>query len=831
MLDRLAAIPEPQRNAFSVALGLSSGDAPDGFLVALAVLSLLSALAASRPLLCLVDDAHWLDAASGQALGFVARRLLAEPIAMLVVLREPVVVRTFSGLPELALGGLDEPDARALLARAVPGHLDDRVRDRIIAETRGNPLALLELSQSISAAERAGGYVDPTALPERLEAQYLRRVRALPEATRQLILLAAADPAGDAALLWRAAERLQVDPTAAAPAAEAGLLEIDDQVRFRHPLVRSAVYRAASAEDRRRVHRALAEASDPELDGDRRAWHLAAAAGAPDEDVAIGLERSAARAHARGGLAAAAALLQRAVALTENPQRRAERALTAADAGFQIGAFETSLGLVAEAEAEPLDGFQSARAEMLRAQVTYTSRHGPDGAPLLLRAARRLEPFDLDRARQAYLVAWGAAIARGEADVLDELCQAIRSLPARAGSPRPLDLLLEGVALLTTEGRAVATPVLLRAATAVVEMPDNDVLELGVHALAASSAVWDSESTGAIAERQVQIFRDAGALADLPIHLSALAMEKVWAGDLTSASMLVAESASVAAATGSSLQTFAVLRLRALQGREADAGPLIEATLQQTAARDQGKGEAARMAQWSAAVLYNGLARHDEAKAAANAAITDAIGPWSSIWALPELVEAATRTGEPELARDALDLLAGSTQPAGTDFALGMEARSRALVTRGAAAEQLYREAVERLSRASLRPEVGRAHLLLGEWLRERGRRGEAGEHLRIAEELFASIGMEAFGERARRELTAAGEKLRPRAQTAAELTPQEEQIARLARDGLTNAEIGAQLFLSPRTVEWHLHKVFTKLGISSRNGLRSTLSTTERML
>ncbi len=440
MLDRLEALAEPQQNSLRVALGISSGDSPDRFLVAVAVLNLLAAAAEDRPVLCLVDDAQWLDAASVQALGFVARRLLADPVAMMFSLREPATTRALEGLPQLSLEGLDEPDARALLSRAVPGRLDDRVRDRIIAETGGSPLALVALSQGMSPAERAGGFAPPAAgdLPSRLNEEYLRRVADLPEATQRLMLLAAADPLGDATLLWRAAEGLSTDPSALAHAAEAGLLEIDDQVRFHHPLVRSAVYQAASPDERRRAHDALAEVSDPGLAADRRAWHRALAAAGPDEAVAAGLVRSAGRAQGRGGLAAAAALLERATALTPDPTLQAGRALTAAEASLQAGDFEATQRLLATAEGGPLDGFHRARTALLRGHAAAVSRYGNDAAPLLLDAAKRLEPFDLSLARRAYLTAWSAAVTAhhlGGADVLLEVSRAVRDLPPPAAGP------------------------------------------------------------------------------------------------------------------------------------------------------------------------------------------------------------------------------------------------------------------------------------------------------------------------------------------------------------------------------------------------------------
>jgi DNA-binding CsgD family transcriptional regulator len=832
MFDWLDALAEPQQNALRVALGVSSGDAPDKFLVAVAVLNLLSAIAEERPLLCLVDDAQWLDAASVQALGFVARRLLAEPVAMVFSLREPIATRSLDGLPQLSLEGLDEPDARALLSRAVPGRLDDRVRDRIIAETRGNPLALVELSQRMTAAERAGGYAPAAGgdLPVQLEKRYVERVAGLPEATQRLLLLAAADPLGDAAVLWRAAETLSIDPSALAPAAEAGLLQIDDRVRFHHPLVRSAVYRAATDDERRRVHEALAEVSDLELDADRRAWHLALAAAGPDEAVAAELERAAGRAQSRGGLAASAALLERATALTPDATLEAGRALAAAETSFQAGAFDAVARLLAIAEAGPLDGFQSARAALLRGSAAVVSSYGNEAAPLLLDAARRLEPFDLSLARRAYLTAWSGAIAAhhlGGADVLLEISRAVRALPPLSPAPHPLDLVLEGFALLITDGHAVAMPILQRAAKVVMQLSVEDVVRWGWQVGGVRSAIWDDEAI-AVYERQVRLVRDAGAIGELPIHLQSFALEQAWLGDLPGARRLMAESEAISTSIGNQVPPFALLRILALQGREAEASPLIEAVVQRGTTR--GQGIAVMVAHWAAAVLYNGLGRYEEAASAAREVVTNGILPWLTMWARFELVEATAHIGDTELAREVLAGLAATTQPAGTDFALGIEARSRALLADGDAAEASYREAIDRLGRTRRRPELARSHLVYGEWLRGEARLGEARERLRTAEEMFTEIGMEAFAERARRELVASGARLRARPlEELEELTAQEQQIAQLARDGLTNTEIGGQLFLSPRTVEWHLHKVFAKLGIDSRGGLHAALPPTER--
>ena len=610
------------------------------------------------------------------------------------------------------------------------------------------------------------------------------------------------------------------------PAVDAGLLKVGGRVEFAHPLVRSAAYRSAAAEDRNRVHRALAEATDAEADPDRRVWHLAQATPGPGEEVAAELERSADRAQARGGIAAAAAFLQRSVGLTVDPARRGERALAAAQVSLQAGAFDAALGLLATAEAGPLDEFQRARVDLLRGHVAFASGLLGEAPALLLKAARLLQPFDLELARETYLTAWGAAfVATGYlqgGSMFLEIRRAVQALPRRPGAPQPVDLLLDGLVQLSTDGRAAATPTLHRAANALADISVEDVLRWGWMAPAASNAVWDNDGAHAISARQVQLVRDVGALAELPLHLSALGLASAWIGDFAGAGALMAEADSVSAATGSPAGSWVALRLRALQGREAEASTAIASAIEQAAAGGQ---VFATYAHWAAAVLYNGLARYEEAASAARQATSDTFEYWVSVWALPELVEAAMRLGDTGLAREALERLAETTQPAGTDTAFGIEARSRALLSDGATAEELYREAIDRLSRTKLRPELARAHLLYGEWLRRQGRRVDGREQLRTAHNLFATIGMEAFAERARRELVATGEQVRKRSpETREELTAQETQIARLARDGLSNPEIAAQLFISARTVEWHLRKVFTKLHISSRRQLRVAL-------
>jgi DNA-binding CsgD family transcriptional regulator len=844
MLGRAERLPLPQQDALRTAFGLVAGPPPDRFIVGLAALNLLSEVAAERPLLCLIDDEQWLDQASAQALGFAARRLGADPVGLVFATRAPGA--ELAGLPELDVDGLPEEDARALLDSALAGPLDEQVRDLIVAETRGNPTALLELPEGLSPAQLAGGFGLPLAASPtgRAGRAFDRRLAALPAETRRLVVLAAADPTGDRALVWRAARLLGIAAAAGEPAAEEELVEFGPRVRFRHPLARSAAYQSASLRERREAHAALAEATDQVADPDRRAWHRAQATAAPDEEVAVELERSAGRAEARGGLSAAAAFLERSVALTADPARQAHRALAAAQVSLQAGGFGNALDLLTAAEAGPLDEFARARVDLLRGQVVFASGHTGDASTALLKAARQLERFDLDLARETYLAAWGAAILTvggpggpectpvpaprkapegGDADVLLEICRSARALPPPPDGPRPLDLTLEGLALLITDGHAAAATTLQRAAKVLTSIPVDDVLRWGWVATRTSSAVWDYEGFHAISARQAELVREVGALAHLPLFLSQVGVARLWMGDFAGAGAVAAESASVAARTGDRFPPHVVLLLRAMQGREAEAKASIADAIEESAA--SGQRAAATFAQWAAAVLHNGLAHYKEATSAARQAAGNPFDPWGALWALPELVEAAARLGDAELARDALDRLAVMTQPSGNDPALGIEARCRALLSDGADADDLYREAIDRLGLTRLRPELARAHLLYGEWLRREGRRVEAREQLRTAHELLAAIGMGAFAERARRELIATGEKVRKRGvDTRDQLTPQEEQIARLARDGCTNPEIAAQLFLSARTVEWHLGKVFGKLGVSSRRELTAAL-------
>jgi len=831
-LDRLKGLPDPQRDALRVVFGLAGGAPPDRFLVGLGVLSLLSEAAEERPLLCVVDDAQWLDQASGLTLGFVARRLLAEPVGIVFAARRPG--EELFHLRELEVRGLGDGDARALLERTVRVGLDERVRDRMIAETRGNPLALLELPRGVTENELAVGFglADPQALPGRIQESFERRLDALSEDARRLLLLAAAEPVGDPVLLWRAAEQLGIDPKAVTHAESEELLAVGERVIFRHPLVRSAVYQSAGVEDRRAVHLALAEITDREVDPDRRVWHLAAATRGPDEEVAAELERSAGRAEARGGVAAAAAFLKRSVALTLDPERRAERCLAAAQAHLQAGAFDEALRLLASADAGSRDALGRARVELLRGQIAFASGGGREAPALLLKAARQLESLDPALARETYLDAWGAALfAGGFAPVgtMREISRAAISAPHPNSPPRPADLLLDGLSIAGSQGRAAALSKLRRVVGVFArgEVDIAEELRWGWLAVASAVELWDEENWHALNERQLSAARAAGLLFHIPIYLNSLGINAVWRGDFAAAGSLITEADVVAEATANRFARFTALVHAGFRGREAEAVALIEEETRSASA--VGGGVGLQFCQLASAVVFNGRAQYEEALPEALRASEAAPELYVAGWALVELIEAAARTGRLALAITTLERLTESASVGATDWGLGLLARSRALVSKDGATEESYREAIERLGRTKLRPDLARAHLVYGEWLRRENRRLDAREQLRIAHEQFITIGMEAFAERARAELQGTGEHVRARGPEARDdLTAQERQIADLARDGLSNPEIGARLFLSPRTVEWHLRHVFAKRGIKSRRELSTALPSSE---
>jgi DNA-binding CsgD family transcriptional regulator len=835
-LEHADRLPDPQREALGTVFGMNAGPPPDRFLVGLAVLSLLAEAAEERPLVCLVDDAQWLDQVSAQILVFVARRLLAERVALVFAMRDTSTGHALTTLPRLEVAGLSGHDAGALLDAATRGPLDERIRGRILAEARGNPLALLELPRTLTAAELAGGFggfgnPDARPLAGQLEAGFLRRVRSLPPGTQRVLLIAAAEPGGDVTLVRRAARSLGIAADdAAAPAEAAGLLTLDTWVRFRHPLVRSAAYRAAPTRDRQLVHRALSEATDARSDPDRRAWHLACATAGLDESVASGLERSADRARARGGVAAAAAFLTRAAQLTPDPARRGARSLAAAQAQHQAGAFGEALTLLDAADLNPLDQLARAQSILLRGQVMFASRSASAGLPVLLDAAKRLEPLDAGLARATYRDAVYAALTAGRMpgdEAIEKVARATLTMAPAPDATRT-GLLLEGLARMTIEGYPAGVPLVREALAAFrgAELAKDE--ELGWLPLACrmAHAVWEFDTWSVLSARLVELARGTGALSVLPSALLLRLSNRVYAGELTEAASLVAEATTIGEATGSGFFAhYGAMVLEPWRGGEAETRRVIDVITHDMLLR--GEGKVLTATGWAAAVLHNSLGRYEEAYAAARRGSEYPQELGLSIASTVELVEAAARTGRPADAAEAAATIGGLARASGTDWALGTAAGLAAQVSDGREADELYREAVERLDRAGVRMEAARFRLLHGEWLRRANRNIDAREQLGLAHELLSEIGAEAFAERARREYEATGATVRRRTdQVPAALTPQEAQIARLAGDGLTNPEIGARLFISPRTVEWHLSTVFAKLGITSRRQLRTRPST-----
>ena len=643
MLDHAESLPVPQREALRTAFGLSAGPVPDRFLVGLAVLGLMSETAGERPLLCMVDDQQWLDRASAQALGFAARRLAADPVGLVFAARVPG--KDVAGLPELVVEGLAEGDAEELLESVLTGPLDAQVRDRIIADTHGNPLALLELPRGLTPAQLTGGFGPSSAVPldGRIEESFGRQLEALPAQTRRLVQLAAADPSGDPVLVWRAAGRLAIGAGAAGPAAEAGLAEFGARVRFRHPLVRSAAYRSASVQTRQELHGALAEVTDPAVDPDRRAWHRGQAAAGPDEDVAAELEQSAGRAQRRGGLAAAAAFLERSAGLTLDPARRARRALAAAQAKHQAGALDAALGLLAMAQAGPLDELQRARGDLLRAQIAFASSHGRDAPPLMLSVAKQLEALDIGLARETYLEAFTAALFVGRlSPAVGDVATAARMAPAPPDPARAPDLLLDGLALLVTEGYAAGTPALRRALLAFRGQDTSAQQGLSWLWLAerAAIAVWDDETWHILASRHVKLARDAGALSELPLAVRSRILLHAHAGELEQGAALIAEAQAVAEVTGSQLGPYGAPGIAALRGHQAEATELIRATMDGVTSRGEGRGVTS---QYAAALLYNGLGHYDKALAAAGL-----VCEYDDIGVLGMVAHRADRGGRPQ---------------------------------------------------------------------------------------------------------------------------------------------------------------------------------------
>jgi DNA-binding CsgD family transcriptional regulator len=832
--DGVGQLPPPQRAALSTAFGLSAGPPPERFLVVLASLSLLSYAARDRPLLCVVDDVHWFDAESTHVLAFVARRLQADAVALLLAKRPVPEPDDFAGLPDLRLDGLSAADAREVLKSVTRVALDAAVEDRIVAETAGNPLALLELPRGLTPAELAGGFGVPTdqGLSGRIEERFERQIQALPDETQRLLLVASAEPIGDPALIWAAAGRLGISPGAATPAIDAGLVAFDTHVRFRHPLVRSAIYQSGPPEERRRIHAALADATDAELDPDRKAWHRVAATAVPDEAVAMDLERSASRAQARGGPAAAAAFLARATSLTVEPRRRSVRALRAAFAKQEAGAPEAAVELLAIATAGPLDELERARAHLLRAQVALVNRRSCT-SPLLLQAAGRLGSLDPVLARTTYLDALFAILAQGHLADRTSRLDAIEAARAAQSLGVPEDggdvpgLFLDGFVTLVLDSFTNAAPKLHRAMEEFrASDPDTQLCVAWVASYVAA-LLWDSE-WDAQCSLWVDQARRAGAVSTLPLALSWSSTARVFAGDLASAESLLDEMENISLAINNGenpISPYGRVAIAAWRGHEAETVRLsAEGAVD---ARARGEGLFLMFGEWATALVCNALGRYEDALRAARRASKDPHeGNMVSIWGLVELIEAATRTGNPHLAADALHRVVEHTSASRSDWAFGIAAYSRALLSTGTEAEDLYRKGNDLLRRGGVAVYLARGHLLFGEWLRREGRRLEAREQLGAAHQLCSEIGLEGFAARARRELAATGARARKRTvEKIVQLTAQESQIAHLAGDGLSNPEIAARLFISPRTVEYHLGKVFSKLAITSRGQLSRALA------
>ncbi|QEM48428.1 helix-turn-helix domain-containing protein [Mycolicibacterium grossiae] len=818
----------PQREALEHAFGISSaGGAPSRFLVGLAVLGLLAAAAEGRPVLCLVDDAQWLDSVSAQTLFFVARRLEAEAVGLVFALRTPN--DGTAGLPTLAVGGLNDGDARNLLELAFPGRLDPAIVDRIVAESHGNPLALLESSKEVRVSDSAAAQRGPVSAS--VEGRYLELVSQLPAETQMCLVTAAAEPLGDPALLFRALAHMDLKPVATMPAQDVGLLRIDTRVQFHHPLARSAAYRSATPEQRRHAHGALAAVTDPEADPDRRAWHRALACEALDEPVALELESSAGRARQRGGTAAAAAFLTRAAELTPDPSMRSTRALTAAEAHYETASFDQSRHLLATAELGPLTDLQRARLAQLRTRLAFTSARASGQAAALAEAvsefaavAAQLSVLDAALATETYLEALSAAMYAGRSapGLTVQIAETVRAALVVLPPQTPLEVITHALADRLALGAAAAMPAMRRARDALLECVRSEsgwfwrafplVHECVIH------ETWE-EGWSAVSAHAVRLATDAGALALLPSAMLSRAGAHVANGELTQATALVAEASDLANAINYAPLRYHGLNVAAWKGDDHEVAALATAAIESSQLR--GEGRAIGLAHYATALVDNGRGRYPDALAAARRGLQyEDLGFHGYL--LIEAIEAAVRTNDVYFAEQALEQLRERTLAAGTARALGSLTRSEALLSSGRRAETLYLESIGHFEATSQAVQLARVRLLYGEWLRRNGPATAAREPLRVAHRDLVAMGSMAFAERARRELQATGQKTR-KSPTAAgdDLSPQERQIAELAGKGLTNQEVASQLFLSAHTVDWHLRKVYTKLGVRTRRELR----------
>jgi DNA-binding CsgD family transcriptional regulator len=819
-LSQEAELPSPQRGALRVALGQEAGQPPERFLVALATLTLLSRTGEAQPLLCVIDDAHWLDPESAQVLGFVARRLRADRVGLIAGVGEPAAQPVFEQLATITVAGLPDAEARELLDSVAGGALNAQAVDRILADTHNNPLALVELGTQYTADQLSGraGLPEPLPLGQRLQEHFLRQVRRLSADARALTLLAAADPVGERGLLWRAAAHAGIDPDAATDeTVEARVLEFaGDSVRFHHPLLRSAAYHGAGAADRRRAHRALSEAGPPEM----RPWHLAAAAVVPEEELAAELQSTGERAATRGGYAARAALLRRAADLTPDDTRRAEREVALAEATLMAGDPAGAQDVLGAALPRLTDVTARGQAHRLEGAIRFAQGHAAEAARVLASASQALTDDDRT-ARATMLLALQAAIWAGPRQSR-EIARAARAFPRARAAPASVgDLLLEGYSARFTVGYEAAVPT-LRAAVAALLADDLDpAVALPWFALGTTAAgsLWDDQAVFDLSDRWVKMARAAGAFTTLPVALAFQAVSQSMAGrfreaDAGWATMLeLLTMSSGPGVLGVDSRNSGLLL--AYRGQLPEARATGLAQVRESAAR--GQGGPADIGRYIVAVadLFSG----DFAGAMSYAQTVIQDDPaYTAEVTLPELIEAAVRARDHEAAVTAYKTLSERALAAGTPWALGLRARCEALLTETADAEGCYLESISQLERSRMAVDLARSRLLYGQWLRRARRRRDARHELRTTHDMFAEMGAGRFAEQAAAELRATGERVRARVtETAVDLTPQETRVAGLAATGASDSEIAAQLFISPSTVDYHLRKVFRKLNVTSR--------------